>query len=198
MPCGVTEQTLTHSNVKPVTNSLCPAAPHQPGEQRYRELYKNSGWKQLMGFLLLAFLRQKYCQTKPGMQKSLFTQTWLYALWQVSFSCWPVMQIRKKKKPPNIVKARLILVLWSSPNHCQYKVDTLCAAMVIWKTFLSDIYMVHWRFTLHDRVKFYFPVLKRVLREWAEQLGNESDFLTYVLWRRNTQGNNFLVSFLRI
>lgn len=75
VPCGVTEQTLTHSNVKPVTNSLCPAAPHQPGEQRYRELYKNSGWKQLMGFLLLAFLRQKYCQTKPGMQKSLFTQT---------------------------------------------------------------------------------------------------------------------------
>lgn len=105
---------------------------------------------------------------------------------------------KKKKKPPNIVKARLILVLWSSPNHCQYKVDTLCAAMVIWKTFLSDIYMVHWRFTLRDRVKFYFPVLKRVLREWAEQLGNESDFLTYVLWRRNTQRNNFLVSFLRI
>lgn len=145
--------------------ALVPAVPHQPREQRYRELYKNNGWKKLMGFLLLAFLRQKYCQTKPGMQKSLFTQMWSYKVWQVSFSCWPVVQIRKKK---NIVKARLILVLWTLPNHCQYKMDTLCAAVVIWKTFLSDSYMVHWGFILHERVEFYFPVLKGVLREWAE------------------------------
>lgn len=140
-----------------------PAAPHQPGEQRYRELCKNSGWKQLMGFLLLAFLRQKYCQAKPGIQKSLFTQMWSYKVWQVSFSCWPVMQIRKKK---NIVKPRLILVLWSLPNHCQYKMDTLCAAVVIWKTFLSDFYMVHWG--LFCMIKWSFISLF-----WRGSLGNE-------------------------
>lgn len=85
--------------------------------------------------------------------------------------------------------------MWSSPIHCQYKMGTLCAAVVIWKTFLSDFYMVHWGFILHDRVEFYFPVLKGVLGEWTEQLGSVSDFLTHVLWRRNTQENNFLASF---